>query len=187
MAPPTSPHHTHPKNATQHPGLVLLEGQKKRRTKAQIAQDKEHALEAQAIKEATVQCGVNWLAGIEAAMEVQQATEAANRAKPVKPWARPVKKKESVKESMQGATSELTSENHPVQAVVQDAGGHRTANSMGVGAGNGKAIGNKAIGNEAVGNEEFENEGRKTKKKKKANPTISREAISAATRQIQQV
>ncbi|KAG1882421.1 hypothetical protein F4604DRAFT_1921599 [Suillus subluteus] len=110
-------------------------------------------------------------------MEVQQATEAANRAKPVKPRARPVKKKESVKESMQGATSELTSENHPVQAIVQDAGGYRTANSMGVGADNGKAI----------GNEEFENEGRKTKKKKKANPTISHEAVSAATRQIHQV
>ncbi|KAG1745456.1 uncharacterized protein EDB91DRAFT_1080365 [Suillus paluster] len=177
MAPPASPRHTRPKNATQHPGLVLLEGQKKQCTKAQITQDKECALEAQAIKEAAVQCGVNWLAGIEAAMEVQQATEAANRAKPVKPWARPVKKKESVKESMQGVTSELTSENHPVQAVVQDAGGHRTANSTGVGAGNGKAIVNK----------EFENEGRKMKKKKKANPTISHEVVSAATRQIQQV
>ncbi|KAG1734223.1 uncharacterized protein EDB91DRAFT_1251008 [Suillus paluster] len=100
-------------------------------------------------------------------MEVQQATEAANRAKPVKPQARPVKKKESVKESMQEATSELTSENHPVQAIVQDC----------VGAGNGKVI----------GNEEFENEGRVMKKKKKANPTISREAVSAATRQIHQV
>ncbi|KAG1870862.1 hypothetical protein F4604DRAFT_1926419 [Suillus subluteus] len=177
MVPPASPRRTCPKNATQHPGLVLLEGQKKRRTKAQIAQDKERALEAQAIKEAAVQHGVNQLAGIEASMEVQQATEAANRAKPVKPRARPVKKKENVKESMQGATSELTSENHPVQAIVQDASGHHTANSMGVGADNGKAI----------GNEEFENEGRKTKKKKKANPTISREAVSAATRQIHQV
>ncbi|KAG1847895.1 hypothetical protein F4604DRAFT_1687915 [Suillus subluteus] len=165
MAPPTSPCRTRPKNATQHPGLVLLEGQKKRCTKAQIAQDKECALEAQAIKEAAVQRGVNRLAGINASMEVQQATEAANRAKPVKPRARPVKKKESVKESMQGATSELTSENHPVQAVVQDTGGHCTANSMGVGADNGKAI----------GNEEFENEGRKMKTKKKANPTILRE------------
>ncbi|KAG1814795.1 hypothetical protein DFJ58DRAFT_850584 [Suillus subalutaceus] len=113
-----------------------------------------------------MQRGVNWLAGIEASMEVQQATETANRAKPVKPQARPVKKKESMKESMQGATSELTSKNHPVQAVVQDAGGHHTANSTGVGAGNGKAI----------GNEEFENQGRKTKRKKKANPTISCEA-----------
>jgi hypothetical protein len=123
MPPPTSPHHTCPKNATQCPGLVPLKGQKKRYTKAQIAQDKEHTLEAQTIKEVALQHGINRITGIEATMEIEQATQGTTRVKPIKPQARPVKKKES----MQGTTSELTSETHPVQARVQDTGGYCTA------------------------------------------------------------
>jgi hypothetical protein len=73
---------------------VLLEGQKKRRTKAQVAEDKSRALEAQAAKEAALQRGIDRIAGIEAAMQVEQVAEATSRAKPVKPRARPVKKKE---------------------------------------------------------------------------------------------
>jgi len=56
-------------------------------------------------------------------MEIEQATQGTTRVKPIKPQARPVKKKES----MQGTTSELTSETHPVQARVQDTGGYCTA------------------------------------------------------------
>ncbi|KAG0694953.1 hypothetical protein DFH29DRAFT_880366 [Suillus ampliporus] len=169
MAPPISPRRTRTKNATQRPGLVVLKGQNKRRTKAQIAQDKQDTLEAQAIKEATLQCGIDRIARIEAAMEVEQATQATKRAKPVKLRAKPVK----IKASAQGATSELTSENPlvpPAQVKVRDAGHHTKDNevgSVGVGAGSDKVIGNEEIVNEAV----------KVKKKKKVNPTISRDAI----------
>ncbi|KAG1734388.1 uncharacterized protein EDB91DRAFT_1084050 [Suillus paluster] len=136
MAPPISPHCTRTKNPTQHPGLVLLEGQKKRHTKAQIAQDKQDALEAQAIKEAALQ---------HAAMEVEQATQATKRPKPVKLWAKPVKTKASV----QGATSHHTKDN--------EVGG------VGVGAGSDKVIGNEEVVNEAV----------KIKKKKKRRHLIA--------------
>ncbi|KAG2040103.1 hypothetical protein BDR03DRAFT_1008442 [Suillus americanus] len=69
MAPPVSPCCTHPANATRHPGLVLLKGRKERRTKAQVAEDKSHALESQATKEAALQRGIDRIAGIEAAMQ----------------------------------------------------------------------------------------------------------------------
>ncbi|KAG1856021.1 hypothetical protein DFJ58DRAFT_727275 [Suillus subalutaceus] len=171
MAPPVSPRRTRPANATRHPGLVLLEGQKKRCTKAQVAEDKGRALEAQAAKEAALQRGVDRIAGIEAAMQVEQVAEATSRAKPVKPRTRPVKKKEK----QQDETNELALEHPsipPAQAKVQGAGSQHPVDS--VGGGNGKVVENEAAGNEEV----------KMKKKKKVNPTVSREAISAATRQI---
>ncbi|KAG1734915.1 uncharacterized protein EDB91DRAFT_1250741 [Suillus paluster] len=148
MAPPVSPRRTRTKNPTQRPGLVLLEGQKKRCTKAQIAQDKQDTLEAQAIKEAALQRGIDRIARIEAAMEVEQATQATERPKPVKLRAKPVK----TKASAQGATSHHTKDN--------EVGG------VGVGAGSDKVIGNEEVVNEAV----------KIKKKKKVNPTISQKA-----------
>lgn len=167
MAPPVSPRRTRPANATRHPGLVVLEGQRKRRTKAQVAEDKGRALEAQATKEAALQRGIDRIAGIEAAMQVEQVAQVTGRVKPVKPRARPVKKKES----QQDETNELTLDHPsipPAQVKVQGAGGQHPVDS--VGGGNGK--------------EEAGNEGVKTKKKKKVKPTVSREAISAATRQI---
>ncbi|KAG2124119.1 hypothetical protein BD769DRAFT_1388924 [Suillus cothurnatus] len=167
MAPPVSPRHTRPANATRHPGLVVLEGQRKRRTKAQVAEDKGRALEAQATKEAALQRGIDRIAGIKAAMQVEQVAQVTGRVKPVKPRARPVKKKES----QQDETNELTLDHPsipPAQVKVQGAGGQHPVDS--VGGGNGK--------------EEAGNEGVKTKKKKKVKPTVSREAISAATRQI---
>jgi hypothetical protein len=151
---------------------VLLEGQKKRRTKAQVAEDKSRALEAQAANEAALQRGIDRIAGIEAAMQVGQVAEVANRAKPVKPRARPVKKKEK----RQDETDELTLEHPsipPAQAKVQGAGGQHPVDS--VGGGNGKVVENEEAGNEGV---------KTKKKKKKVNPTVSREAINAATRQI---
>jgi hypothetical protein len=149
---------------------VLLEGQKKRCTKAQATEDKSCALEAQAAKEAALQHEIDRIAGIEAAMQVEQVAEATSRAKPVKPRARLVKKKEK----QQDETNELTLEHPsipPAQAKAQGTGGQHLVDS--VGGGN-----NKVVENEEAGNEEV-----KMMKKKKVN-TVSREAISAAARQI---
>ncbi|KAG2739039.1 hypothetical protein P692DRAFT_20882136 [Suillus brevipes Sb2] len=171
MTTPVSPRRTRPANATRHPGLVLLEGQKKQCTKAQATEDKSCALEAQAAKEAALQREIDRIAGIEAAMQVEQVAEATSRAKPVKPRARPVKKKEK----QQDETNELTLEHPsipPAQAKAQGAGGQHLVDS--VGGGN-----NKVVENEEAGNEEV----KMMKKKKKVN-TVSREAISVAARQI---
>ncbi|KAG1719819.1 uncharacterized protein EDB91DRAFT_1018657, partial [Suillus paluster] len=50
---------TRAKNASQHPGQVVLEGQRKRRTQAQIEEDKRHAREGQAVQEAAVRHGIS--------------------------------------------------------------------------------------------------------------------------------
>ncbi|KAG1886993.1 hypothetical protein F4604DRAFT_1675058 [Suillus subluteus] len=98
--------------------------------KAQIKEDKQRAQEAQVAQEATQQSGINRIAGIEAAMEVEQATQATGKVKPVRPCARPVKKKTDGK----GASSDLTSESLPVPATQ----------AKGQGAGNSEAVGSKA-------------------------------------------
>lgn len=176
MAPPVSPRRTRTKNATQHPGHVLLEGKRKRRTQAQIQEDKQRAQEAQAAREATQQGGINRIASIEAAMEVEQATQATEKVKPVRPRARPVKKKTDGK----GASSNLTSESLPVlaaQAKGQGTGDHHIGqDGGGVGAGDSEAVGSKAAT-------------RSPKKKAAARPpkkkvSLMRDAISTATRQI---
>ncbi|KAG2029297.1 hypothetical protein BDR03DRAFT_1018588 [Suillus americanus] len=48
----------------------------------------------QCAQEATQQSGINHIAGIEAAMEVEQATQVTGKVKPVRPRARPVKKRQ---------------------------------------------------------------------------------------------
>ncbi|KAG1818095.1 uncharacterized protein BJ212DRAFT_1479921 [Suillus subaureus] len=112
MAPPLSPRCTHVKNATQHPGLVLLE--------AQIKEDKQHAKDAQDTQEADLQCGIDHIASIEAVMELEQGIQVTEKVKPVKPHARPVKKKTD----RVGAASELTSGSLPVPpALAQSQGG----------------------------------------------------------------
>ncbi|KAG2090358.1 uncharacterized protein F5147DRAFT_780314 [Suillus discolor] len=141
MAPPISPRRTRVKNATQRPGLVLLEGKKKRRTQAQIKEDKQHAEEAQAAQEAALQRGIDRIAGIEAAMEVEQGTQSAAKAKPVKPRARPVKKK------LDGAVAanELTSSSLPVAPAPANKGqgGMKSQGIGGIGEGSSGAVGNE--------------------------------------------
>ncbi|KAG2336785.1 hypothetical protein BDR05DRAFT_1005570 [Suillus weaverae] len=120
MAPPLSPCHTHVKNATQHPGLVLLEGKQKWHIKAQIEEDKQHAKDVHIAQEANLQHGIDCITSIEAAMEVEQGIQVTAKAKPVKPCARLVKKKTD----RVGAASELTSRSPPVPpAPAQSQGG----------------------------------------------------------------
>jgi hypothetical protein len=146
---------------------VLLEGKRKRRTQAQIKEDKQRAQEAQAAQEATQQSKIDRIAGIEAAMEVEQATQVTGKVKPVRPRARPVKKKTDGK----GADSDLTSESLPVPAAEAKGQGtgdhHISQDGGGVGAGKSKVVGSKAAARPP---------------KKKA--SLIRDAISTATRQI---
>ncbi|OAX31773.1 hypothetical protein K503DRAFT_805794 [Rhizopogon vinicolor AM-OR11-026] len=88
----TSPRHTCAKNASQHPGYILLDVQPKQRTKAQVKVDKQRTQEVQEAQEAAVQCGVSRIASMEAAMEAAQEVQATKKARPVKPQAHITKK-----------------------------------------------------------------------------------------------
>ncbi|KAG1804345.1 hypothetical protein EV424DRAFT_1544678 [Suillus variegatus] len=147
MVPPVSPHRTHVKNTTQRPGLVLLKGKQKRRTQAQIKEDKQCAEEAQAAQEAALQCGIDHIASAEAAMKVEQGTQTTVKAKPVKPRARPVKKK------LDGVVTanELTSSSLPVASAPANKGqgGMKGQGSMkSQGAGGIREGSSRAVGNE---------------------------------------
>ncbi|KAG2361346.1 hypothetical protein BDR07DRAFT_1377315 [Suillus spraguei] len=153
---------------TIHPGLVVLEGQKKRHTKSQIAEDEQWAKEVQAVHTATLQCGINHIASIEAGMQAEQATQESGKGKlPVRSRPRPVKGKKG----KVATTSELTSTESPVMplvpAKVKSTGKHGTMgkDNDGVGAGDSEVIGQV----------------KKARKSKKAN-TMSCNVISAATR-----
>jgi hypothetical protein len=116
---------------------VLLEGKQKRRTQAQIKEDKQRTNEVQAAQEADLQRGLDRIASIEAAMEVEQGIQATAKAKPVKPRARPVKKKV-------GVASELTSGSLPVPpAPAKTQGGMKGQDAGDVGERNVEAVGNE--------------------------------------------
>jgi hypothetical protein len=86
-----SPRRTRNKNATQHPGQVVLDTQVKRRTKAQVAADNQRSQDAQEAEKAAVKLGVSRIASMEVSMEAMQEVQATKKAKAVKP--RPVMKK----------------------------------------------------------------------------------------------
>lgn len=155
-----SPRRTRIKNATQHPGQVILDAQGKRRTKAQVEADNRHMQEVQEAQKATMQRGVSRIAAMEAAMEASQAVQETKKAKPVKP--RPKKTMSAKVESIDG----------------DDSKGDKTFNSPDRGADNHAGLGSAdKLQVEGVGNVP------KSKKTKK-NSLPMREAISAVKNQI---
>ncbi|KAG2137010.1 hypothetical protein DEU56DRAFT_912781 [Suillus clintonianus] len=68
---------TRPKNATQHPGDVVKQATRKRRTAKQIAADNERAREAQEAQELAAKNGIDRVGAIEASMEIEQAAAVA--------------------------------------------------------------------------------------------------------------
>lgn len=84
---------TRPANASAHPGQVVLNATRKRRTKAEIAADKKRIQEELEIKEATALEGIQRLANIQADMEQTQSSIATRNPKGVRPRPVPVKKK----------------------------------------------------------------------------------------------
>ena len=55
---------TCPKNATQHPGLILLEGTQKRRSSEQKQADDKHAEQERLTQEAARECGIKCIANL---------------------------------------------------------------------------------------------------------------------------
>ncbi|KAG2041207.1 hypothetical protein BDR03DRAFT_1007533 [Suillus americanus] len=66
---------THPKNATQHPGHIVLkaEGHAKRHTKAQMIADRQRELEASQASEQAIQKGHQHIATLQEQMATDQA------------------------------------------------------------------------------------------------------------------
>ncbi|KAG1775764.1 hypothetical protein EV702DRAFT_1198963 [Suillus placidus] len=83
---------TRAKNATQHPGQILIEGSAKRHTKAQKATDDQHEKEAREASETAVQEGYKRVATFQKQMMTDQAAAHVDAPKPGRPRARPVMK-----------------------------------------------------------------------------------------------
>ncbi|KAG2041503.1 hypothetical protein BDR03DRAFT_1007313 [Suillus americanus] len=85
---------THPKNATQHPGHIVLEaeGRAKRRTKAQMIADRQRELEASQASEQAIQKGHQHIATLQEQMAMDQAAACVDAPKPKRPRAHPIAK-----------------------------------------------------------------------------------------------
>lgn len=81
---------TRAKNATAHPGQIVLDAQQRRRTPKAKAADEKRLKAAQEAKEALAVAGLNRLAELQASMEEAQAT--TTKPKAVRP--RPLPKKQ---------------------------------------------------------------------------------------------
>ncbi|KAG1883444.1 hypothetical protein F4604DRAFT_1677762 [Suillus subluteus] len=87
---------TRASNANAHPGHVVLNATRKRRTKAQKAADDKVLAEELKAKEAAALEGIQRLANIQAEMEQVQAAAAVKKPKAVRPRPRPVAAKKMV-------------------------------------------------------------------------------------------
>lgn len=104
---------TRAKNADTHPGQVILNTIRKRRTKAKkAANDKLLAEELQA-KEAAVLQGIQRLADIQAGMEQAQAAKVMQKPKAVRP--RPVPAKKTSQPNNVAAAVQGKDQGHQVQ------------------------------------------------------------------------
>ncbi|KAG1881237.1 hypothetical protein F4604DRAFT_1678829 [Suillus subluteus] len=116
MSQPASQHiGTCPKNATQHPGRIVLEaeGRAKRRSKAQMIADRQRELEEKEASEQAIQQGHQCIATLQEQMATDQAAARIDAPKPKRPRTRPIKK--GAKPS---ATSELSMANGEAGAEV---------------------------------------------------------------------
>jgi hypothetical protein len=106
---------TRPKNATQHPGHIVLEaeGRAKRRTKAQMIADRQRELEANQASEQAIQQGHQRIATLQEQMATDQAAARVDALKPKRPRARPI-----AKAAKPSATSELSMASADVGAKV---------------------------------------------------------------------
>ncbi|KAG1841255.1 hypothetical protein F4604DRAFT_1690389 [Suillus subluteus] len=119
---------TRPKNATQHPGEIVKQATRKRRTAKEIAADNQRTREAQEAQQLAAQNGINRVAEVEASMEIEQAGAIA-KAIPIKPRPRPVKQRPRVTEdapsknrSMLGQTSLQSKGDHTLKSSADDMG-----------------------------------------------------------------
>jgi hypothetical protein len=112
-APGTAAHQTHAKNADTHPGQVVLNTIRKRRTKAKKAADDKLLAEELQVKEAAAHQGIQHLANIQAGIEQAQAAKAMQKPKAVRP--RPVPAKKTSQPNNVAAAVQGRDQGHQVQ------------------------------------------------------------------------
>jgi hypothetical protein len=83
---------TRPKNATQHPGHIVIESQGKRRTAVQKATDDQREREAKEASHKAVQESYQHIATMQAQMQADQENACVDAPKPKPPRAHPVGK-----------------------------------------------------------------------------------------------
>ncbi|KAG2116423.1 uncharacterized protein F5147DRAFT_568182 [Suillus discolor] len=83
---------TRPKNATQHPGRILINNRGKKRTTAEKATDDQRQREAKEASEKAVQESYQCIATLQAHMQADQDAAHVDAPKPKRPHARPVGK-----------------------------------------------------------------------------------------------
>jgi len=88
------------RTANVHPGQIVLDSQPKRRTSAQKQADDNCAQEALAAKVTAMQKGYQRVSNIEERMQMDQTTDSAIGARPVRPRPRPRIRTASVTGSM---------------------------------------------------------------------------------------
>lgn len=92
---------TRPSNATAHPGAILLQAKKTRRTAEEVAATRAEKAVQAAAKATAAEAGAKRIAGVELEMEAKQTTTLARKAKGVRPRPIPTKgKKAAVEDSL---------------------------------------------------------------------------------------
>ncbi|KAG1848128.1 hypothetical protein F4604DRAFT_1687851 [Suillus subluteus] len=174
MSQPASQHiRTRPKNATQHPGRIVLEaeGRAKRRSKAQMIADRQRELEEKEASEQAIQQGHQHIATLQEQMATDQAAAHINAPKPKHPHARPIKK--GAKPS---ATSELSMANGEAGAEVA---ADKVIGAKGKHGGSGGMLAAGANIENPASDEELDAQPVKDKSNKKALKMPVRDAIQA--------
>ncbi|KAG1905400.1 uncharacterized protein F5891DRAFT_976338 [Suillus fuscotomentosus] len=108
---------TRPKNATQHPGCILIESQGKRHTAAQKAADDQHEKEAKEASNKAVQESYQCIATMQAQMQADQDNAHVDTPKPKHPRACPVGKAAKTSKTPDSTMDDL--EEEPVAAKSQ--------------------------------------------------------------------
>ncbi|KAG1882349.1 hypothetical protein F4604DRAFT_1921498 [Suillus subluteus] len=95
----TPAHRTRASNATAHPGAILLQARKPRRTTEEVAAAREEKAAKAAAQAAAAEAGAKRVASIELEMEVKQTSVLTRKVKGVRPRPTPYKGKKAAKDS----------------------------------------------------------------------------------------
>jgi hypothetical protein len=127
---------TRTKNADEHPGLIDVDKKRKRRTKAEMAADREQKAEADAAKKLQQQQAINTIAQVENKMAVEDANDVTPRpTHPQVPYNRRLRRTASVaqiplyahdNEGSDGACNEAQERELSADDDYQDDGGYST-------------------------------------------------------------
>ncbi|KAG1866712.1 hypothetical protein F4604DRAFT_1927999 [Suillus subluteus] len=90
-------HCTRPTNANVHPGAILLQAKKSRRTSEQVSAARDEKVAQAAAQAAAIEAGAKCVAGIELEMEAKQMETLTRKAKGIRPCLTPYKSKKAVK------------------------------------------------------------------------------------------